>query len=153
MVHKDRKHFGNDGGAVASFGVTDLRFDGIPATADQLPRLRRALAAWVQLIGAHADQVNAVALATYEAMANVVIHAYPRHRGTFDMHAAYRPDQRYVNITVSDHGCWRPPPPSPPRRGLGLQLIRALAPDATIDPGAQGTTVHLAWPVPDDSSP
>lgn len=137
----------------ARVDVADLRYDDIPATADQLPRIRHALAAWAQQAGISADDVNAVALAAYEAMANVVTHAYPHHQGTFDLHAAYHRDQRYVHVTVSDRGRWRSPPavPAPPH-SMGLQLIQGLAADATVQPGAQGTTVCMGWPVPGHSS-
>lgn len=143
---------GNGKGDPVVGGVADLRYDDVPATAGQLPRIRHALTAWAQQVGVSADEVHAVALATYEAMANVVTHAYPHHQGTFDMHAVYHRDQRYVNITVSDRGRWRPPPPDQVRPyGMGLQLIRGLAVEAAVDPGAQGATVHMAWPIPGDS--
>jgi anti-sigma regulatory factor (Ser/Thr protein kinase) len=151
MLPEAGTRLGNAGGNSAPIGVADLCYDDIPATADQLPRIRHALTAWVQQIDVSADHVDAVVLATYEAMANVVTHAYPHHRGTFNIRAAYRPDQRYVDIVVSDHGRWQPPSPSSlPYRGRGLQLIRALAADATVDRSAQGTTVHMRWPLPGD---
>jgi anti-sigma regulatory factor (Ser/Thr protein kinase) len=138
----------NAEGDPASLGVADLRYDDIPATADQLPRIRHALIAWAQHAGVSAEHLDAVVLATYEAMANVVTHAYPHHRGTFDMHAACRPEARQVNVTVADRGCWRPPPARAiPHHGRGMQLIQALAADATVDPGARGTTVHMRWPL------
>ena len=145
MLPEAKMRHGNAGGDLVSIGVTDLCFDDVPATADQLPRIRHAVNSWVQRIGVRADDVNAVVLATYEAMANVVTHAYQHHRGTFDLHAVYRPDQRYVKITVSDRGRWRTN--RVPHHGMGLQLIQALAADALVDPGAQGTTVHLGWPL------
>ncbi len=130
-------------------GAADLRYDDLPATADQLPRIRHALTAWAQNIGMSTDHVTAVVLATYEAMANVVTHAYPHYRGTFSVRASYRSDQRYMTITVSDRGRWQPPPPTPaPHHGMGLQLIRALATQTTIDSGAQGTTVEMSWSLP-----
>jgi anti-sigma regulatory factor (Ser/Thr protein kinase) len=152
MLPNARTRLGNAKGDSPPIGVTDLRYAGIPATAAQLPRIRRALTAWAHQVGVSADDVDALVLATYEAMANVIIHAYPYHQGTFDVHAAYSPDQRSVNVTVSDRGRWRAPPsvPAPPH-GMGLQLIQGLATDVTVDPGAQGTTVRMRWLVPSDS--
>lgn len=151
MLPNAETWFGNGRAHAAPDGVADLRYDDVPATADQLPRIRHALTAWAQQVGVSADEVNAVVLATYEAMANVVAHAYPNHRGTFNMRAAYRGDQRYVRITVSDRGHWRPPPTDQvPPHGMGLQLIHGLTVKAAVDPGTQGTTVHMAWPIPAD---
>lgn len=148
MLPNAGTRLGNAEGAPVD--VADLRYDHIPARAAQLPRIRHALGAWAQQIGISADDVGAVVLATYEAMSNVVIHAYLNHQGTFDLHAAHRRDQHYVKITVSDRGRWRPPPTEPvPPRCMGLQLIQGLAVRATVDSSAQGTTVHMSWPTPD----
>jgi serine/threonine-protein kinase RsbW len=148
MLLKAGTRLGNAEGDLALIGMVDLYYDDIPATADQLPRIRRALSAWAHRIGFSTDEVNVLVLATYETMANVVTHAYPHRQGTFDMHAAYRPAQRYVKITVSDHGRWRLSPTNPVgHRGSGLRLIHALAADAAVDPGARGTTVHMGSPL------
>lgn len=152
MLPKAEPRLGSAHGDLAPSGVADLRYDDIPATADQLPRVRHALTAWARRIGISGNDVSAVVLATYEAMANVVTHAYPYHHGTFDMHAAYRRDQRYVNITVADRGRWRPSPTDPvPPHGMGMRLIHGLSADVTVDPGVQGTTVHMGWPIPSTS--
>ena len=146
-------YFGSAEGGALPIGVADLRYDDIPATADQLPRIRRALTAWVQHLGVSADDATGVVLATYEAMANVVTHAYPHQQGTFDVHAAYCHDQRYLTITVSDRGRWRLwSSNSATHQGMGLQLIQALAADATVERGARGTTVRLGWHIRGDSS-
>jgi serine/threonine-protein kinase RsbW len=142
----------NDKGDSVLSGEADLHYDDIPATADQLPWIRRALTSWAYQIGMSADDVIAVVLATYEAMANVVLHAYPHHQGTFDVHAIYCPDQRYMHVTVSDRGRWRLPSVSGSPHGMGLQLIQGLTADVTVDSGAQGTTVRMGWPVSSDSS-
>lgn len=72
--------------------VADLRYSAVPARADQLPAVRHSLAGWAQNLGMGTDQIERLVLATYEALANVVTHAYrnlaesvriePRTRGT-----------------------------------------------------------------------
>lgn len=149
MLPKAEPRLGNAGGVFAPVGVADLCYEDIPATADQLSRIRHALSAWAGQIGISEEGVSAVVLATYEAMANVVTHAYPYRQGTFDIRAAYRHNQRWVDVTVSDRGRWRSPPTDwTSLQGMGMQLIQALSADVTVDSRAQGTTVHMRWPTP-----
>lgn len=126
--------------------VAELRCENTPAKSDQLPPLRHALAGWAASTGMRADLVDAVTLATDEAMSNVVNHAYPGARGTFDLHAVHQPEHAGVRVTVRDHGRWRPVPADPgPLHGRGLPLIRALAHGVTIERGPEGTTVSMVW--------
>jgi serine/threonine-protein kinase RsbW len=151
MVLQVERHRDNAGGGLVHSGAPDLRCAGVPATADQLPRIRRSLASWAQRIGVSADHVHEVVLATYEAMDNVVTHAYPHGGGTFDVHAVYRPDQGYMSVTVSDRGHWRRWQVNPGRHGhggRGLRLIKALATHTAVDPRAEGTTVRMSWLLP-----
>jgi serine/threonine-protein kinase RsbW len=148
MVLQGERHRDNAKGGLVHSGVPDLRWAGVPATADQLPPIRRYLASWAQRIGVSADHVHEVILTTYEAMDNVVTHAYPHGNGTFDVHAVYRPDQGYISVTVSDRGHWRRWQVNPARHGgRGLRLIKALATHASVDPRAEGTTVRMSWPL------
>lgn len=127
-----------------------LEYTGVPAKADRLPSLRRALAGWARSIGLGTDQVEALTLAAYEALANTVTHAYPDRDGTLDLHAAYLAHPNTLEVTVSDHGRWRPPPADPGRLGgRGLPLIQQLAEDTRVEPTAQGTIVSMRW-VPGD---
>lgn len=128
--------------------VPDLRCDDIPATADRLLALRHELAGWAARTGMTPDQIDAMILATDEAMSNVVSHAYPHRTGTFDLHASYRPDA--VHVTIRDRGRWQPEAADPgPLHGRGLVLIRALAHDVKFEQTADGTTVHMTWLLPE----
>ncbi|MGX1810861.1 ATP-binding protein [Nocardia sp. NPDC055321] len=129
-------------------GATDpyLMVKSVPAVAEHLPPLRAMLERWAHDAGLSQEQVLDVTLAAYEAMANVVDHAYRgRARpGDFDLEA--RIDHDATTITVTDHGKWRPRAAhTDSRRGRGLILIRALAPDTRIS-YHRGTRVHLSWP-------
>jgi anti-sigma regulatory factor (Ser/Thr protein kinase) len=133
-------------GVTAAYPVADLRCEDVPATSEQLPPLRHALAEWATAIGLANEQVDAVTLAADEAMSNVVSHAYPEGPGTLDLSAVHQAARGGVHVTVRDHGRWRPVPEDPgPLHGRGLLLIRALAHDVTIERGADGTTVRMNW--------
>jgi serine/threonine-protein kinase RsbW len=126
--------------------VGHLDYVDVLARADQLPALRHALIDWAQRLGLPAEQVEAITLASYEALANSVEHAYPEDAGTLDLRARYLPHSRRVEISVTDHGHWQPPPANPgPLSGRGLPLMQQLADTARIEPDPQGTSVHLHW--------
>lgn len=83
-------------------------------------------------------------LASYEALANSIEHAY-RERGGVILLAAQRTDN-HVMITVTDHGQWRPPTAASDR-GHGIPLMHELADEVhiTIEENHPGTTVRLRW--------
>lgn len=126
--------------------VVDLYCSAVPAEPERLQGLRRALAEWAERIGMAAEQIEALTLAGYEALANAAAHAYPDSGGVLDMHATYRPDSAQVEVTVSDHGNWRfPTAEHEELGGRGLVLIRSLAEHAEVTAGALGTTVRMTW--------
>ncbi|HEX3789805.1 MAG TPA: ATP-binding protein [Pseudonocardiaceae bacterium] len=129
--------------------LSDLHYLAIPAQADRLPALRRALARWAASVGMVADRVQELTLASYEAMANVVAHAYRGlPRGVWELHATYRATDRQIVVTVTDHGRWQPVLVNLDRLragGRGLPLIRAFAEDSTINSDAGGTRVRMRW--------
>lgn len=118
-----------------------------PATATAATELRQLLHAWITALGVVEDTSWPAELACYEALANVVEHAYD-DTGDMHMHATFergenRPDE--LVITVTDHGRWQPPAAEPdPLRGRGIPLIHSLS-DATIAPGGSGTVVTMRW--------
>lgn len=92
-----------------------------------------------------------ILLATDEALANCVDHAY-RDRdtdanGLMTLRMAYDRVQQLVEISVTDQGCWVEPAARTQTsiRGRGLILMRALADECTIDGGVDGTTVLLRF--------
>ena len=110
-----------------------------PAVAALAP-LRHALRAWLESRDLSVRSRDALILAIHEAVANAI-----QHSGTVDrirVRADAEPD--CLTIEISDDGAWRIPddPPSQ-ERGRGLNLIRSLVSDATIDTDAGGTTVRL----------
>ncbi len=121
----------------------------VPAVAGRLTGLRHALAEWAERAGLTPDDREALTLASYEAMANSVEHAYAGPtQGVLDLRAERDTAGGRVVVTVTDYGRWKPPPSDPGTRGRGLPLIRGLTRTAAITPSTHGTTVCMSWPLP-----
>jgi serine/threonine-protein kinase RsbW len=125
----------------------DVHYRG-PALASSLPAVRQKLAAWARRAGLPAEEIGDLALACYEAMANVVNHAYGDEAGLLDVQAS-RPDDQLA-VTVTDHGSWQQPPGKSGQvgGGRGLPLIRLLSHTADVVATPQGTTVRMRWLLP-----
>jgi serine/threonine-protein kinase RsbW len=120
----------------------------VPAVAGRLTGLRHVLAGWAERAGLSPDDREALTLASYEAMANTVEHAYAGQlQGMLDLRAVRDPEERRVVVTVTDYGRWKPPQVDAGSRGRGLPLIRGLTPNAAITPSTRGTTVSMSWPL------
>ncbi|MBB4911086.1 ATP-binding protein [Actinophytocola algeriensis] len=121
----------------------------VPAVAARLAGLRHALAVWAGRVGLSDADTEALVLASYEAMANTVEHAYrDQTQGLLDLRGEVDTEQGRVVVTVTDYGKWRPPQPSGGLRGRGLPLIQGLTSTSTITPTTAGTTVTMFWPLP-----
>jgi serine/threonine-protein kinase RsbW len=126
----------------------DLHFR-VPAVPGRLAGLRHALAEWAAQAGLPEEDIEALVLASYEAMANTVEHAYrDQTQGLLDLRAQIDEEQSRIVVTVTDYGRWKPPQPSGGLRGRGLSLIQGLTRTATITPTTDGTTVTMFWPLP-----
>ena len=116
-----------------------------PTTASTL---RRRLRGWVLELGVNRALVDDIVLGVYEALANVVEHAYraSSEPGTMTITAAY--DHETLTVTVSDTGTWHPPTPTT-TRSHGLQLAAAVSDELSVDhrPGL-GTVVTAVWTKP-----
>ena len=116
-----------------------------PATRAAASTIRRRFHDWLTDL-ADPDAVDDLTLAVYEALANVVDHAYAASpaRGEMRLWAAVSPplaQGRDLVVTIADDGTWRRPQ-DPGWRGRGLGLMHTLA-DASVTSGAAGTTVAL----------
>jgi serine/threonine-protein kinase RsbW len=117
----------------------------IPAVAERLPALRHALRDWAVQLGLAPDDVEDLTLAGYEAMANVVAHAYGSEPGELELRADCDPENNFAVVTVIDQGRWQPPSATPgPLHGRGLPLMRQLG-QAEINADDGGTTVRMSW--------
>ncbi len=114
----------------------------MPAEAEEIRRARHAVGAWATEIGLPTATVGDVVLATHEALANAVDHAYPTGAGPVWMTAECINND--VLIVVRDQGCWRSPR-ALNGRGRGLFLIRHLADHVDLSHDDSGTTVRMTW--------
>ena len=113
----------------------------LTAEARNLVQVRGALRRWLRENGVSDTDVNEVLVATGEACANVVQHAYSDRvdAGRLDVEA--RLADGGLEVLVRDHGQWRPA--ADRGGGWGLQLMRALMDEVDVDHTSTGTDVHL----------
>ncbi len=124
----------------------ELVVSEVPAVASRITALRRALEAWLGATAFDARRTGDIVLAVYEAMANVVEHAYRQAAatGTITLRAAYSAADRVLQVAVIYHGQWSTTEPDPVR-GNGIPLMTALCTTSSIDHTATGTSVLLQW--------
>lgn len=115
----------------------------VSALRTQLRSVRSRLAEWAGRSGLADDEVDDVVLAAYEALVNVVDHAYAGRDGDVWLDAVR--NGQGLEVTVVDRGVWRPVPADPGLRGRGMRMIASLADRVTVDRGRGGTTVTMHW--------
>ena len=139
-------------GSVSSVPAgSGLHLHAVPAVAEQAGAARAAVLRWARAVCRTREVIDDIGLAVYEAIANVIDHAYPAAGAThsvFDLHAERDADT--VTVVVADHGRWRPRGPGSATswRGRGLLLIEKLAAEFELCPSASGTVVRMRWPCP-----
>jgi len=114
----------------------------IAATPENARRLRKRFQDWLRTMGAPLDLVEDLTLAVYEALANVVEHAYLPGDPHPVMRLQAQVSHDQILITISDQGCWRTPSPTT-FRGRGLTMMDRLANEVHLHPTPHGTTVRL----------
>jgi anti-sigma regulatory factor (Ser/Thr protein kinase) len=107
---------------------------------DALRSLRRVLGRWLTEAGAERDEVHDLVMAANEAWQNALEHGTGFARTTIDIELTV--DDGNVVITVRDAGR-RERSPSDPDRGRGIELMRALADEVTLELAPHGSTVRL----------
>ncbi|WP_185294127.1 SpoIIE family protein phosphatase [Mycolicibacterium litorale] len=114
-----------------------------PARNEYLASSRGALRRWLTQAGVGPDQAMNVLIAAGEAVANAIEHGHrDRPDGFVTLRATALVDRLYVSVL--DTGSWKPPRTKvDTRRGRGVALMEGLMDDVTIQPGDDGTTVHL----------
>ncbi|EME60911.1 ATP-binding protein [Amycolatopsis decaplanina] len=119
----------------------------VPALPGEVALLRRRLSGWLDELPIDTNSKYDITIATYEALANTAVHAYPGRRGWVRLHADWAGDA--ITVTVADTGDGIPAARSrvnkPASGGRGLRLIDELTDQMTIDTGAHGTRVSLVW--------
>ena len=113
------------------------------AVPSSVPELRRALQATIAGRGFDED---AVALATTEAVTNVVRHAYQTPGGSVTLTAAAFADELVVVVADEGVGMRGLTLPSDPKSlRMGLALIRELCAHVRIEATHAGTTLTMRF--------
>ncbi|MFE6612969.1 ATP-binding protein [Amycolatopsis sp. NPDC057786] len=118
----------------------------VAAVAAQAAALREVLVKWALERGLPRELAEDLKLTAYEAMTNVVKHAYPDGTDDNVMRVTAAHGGGHLTVVVADEGRWRDG--RRPDGGRGLPIIRAFAPEATVTSTPTGTIVRLAWPCP-----
>lgn len=116
----------------------------LPATADQVPVARRAVADFCERCGMSAPLIDDVKLVTTEACTNVVLHAYDGDSPSahmFDVRAHLEPG--VLLLSVSDQGRGIGAPSTNRGLGLGLRLALQLAGGVHTRDGSGGLGTRL----------
>jgi serine phosphatase RsbU (regulator of sigma subunit)/anti-sigma regulatory factor (Ser/Thr protein kinase) len=117
-------------------GPLDFELAAVPGA---LAEIRRRLHAWLAHSGAADDEAYDIVLATCEAAANAVEHAYGPADARFRVRA--RSEAEQVTVEVRDRGAWRDQ--RDPRRGRGIAVMRELMDDVSVNSDDEGTNVRL----------
>jgi anti-sigma regulatory factor (Ser/Thr protein kinase) len=120
--------------------------ESFPAVPESVPRARQAVVGLAAKAGATAEQVDAIRLATSEALTNAVIHAYNGMPGMVHVRAAL--NRGDLSVTVSDDGAGLHPRLDRRGMGLGLALIAEAAQELAIQKRpAGGTELRMRFAV------
>jgi anti-sigma regulatory factor (Ser/Thr protein kinase) len=123
---------------LTSLSAADMSLE-LPAEADQLTLVRRALRQWLAGRGASQDESYEILVATTEAAANAVEHAYGPLPARIHIEASSA--EGVVEVRVRDSGTWRPPRGA--NRGRGTLLMQELMDGFEVVTGDAGTEVRL----------
>ena len=118
-----------------------VRLDAVPVSVAQARRLTRE---WSEQSGATSTQLENIALAITEAVANVVRHAYPLSEpGLIHLDAHTEPGA--LVFSIRDDGIGANQPSENAGLGVGLPIIIEVADDAMIKPTSAGTQLTLRF--------
>ncbi len=111
----------------------------MPAEPPMLGSFRRALRRWLSECGASDEESREIVLASNEAFANAIEHAYGPADGSVEIDAQLSDHE--ITITVRDYGRWREPRGT--NRGRGLTLMEAVMDFVSVVKTQEGTEVRM----------
>jgi len=118
--------------------------ESYPAVPASLGRARRAVSALAVEAGATGAQIDAIRLATSEALTNAIVHAYDHSSGEIHVTAGVVGDELW--LLVADDGDGLRHGGGKSGLGLGLTLIAQACEDLTIvKRSAGGTEVRMRF--------
>lgn len=118
------------------------------ANAYHARQLRIALRQWLHTAGVAPPLAEDLTLAGYEALANVVEHAYAPDHPHPGMRLEAQLCLPLLRITITDHGRWRSPTQEAAYHGRGLAIVRAMTTRTHLIRSTDGTTVILFAALP-----
>jgi len=104
-----------------------------------LAPLRHTIRRWLRDLDATPQETYDILVASGEACANAIQHAYGAREGFVDVTLAAVDE--WAEVTVRDSGSWRPK--SPALGGRGLHLMQGLMDSVETRTGPDGTMVRL----------
>ncbi len=104
---------------------------------------RQALRRLYLAAGLNEDAIGLLQVAIGEAITNSIQHAYGVQGGAVRVKG--RVDAGKLVVDIADSGRWRDPHDD--GGGFGLQILKSIVSDVTIDTDEQGTTVHFVHPI------
>jgi serine phosphatase RsbU (regulator of sigma subunit)/anti-sigma regulatory factor (Ser/Thr protein kinase) len=119
-------------------GRLEVELSGDPL---ELAGLRRRLRTWLELRGLSEDEREDAVLSISEACNNAIEHGYGGQPGTIGLTIDHT--GAALQITVEDHGSWRPPVPHP-ERGLGIWIMQSVMQEASLEHQPGRTRVVLS---------
>ena len=111
----------------------------LPAEPGSLAIVRRALQNWLARSGVEEVAGYDVLVATGEACANAVEHAYGP--GGAEFHFAAELAEGVITVSIRDDGSWRPARGA--HRGRGISMMKQLMDDVQVQSDEGGTTVTM----------
>lgn len=125
-------------------GSTDRIDLRLPARAESIPRIRRAVVAFARRHG-YADP-DGIGLAVTEAATNAVLHAYMGAEAG-DVRAVACAEAERLVVVVRDWGSGMVPRLDTPGLGLGLPTIATLAGSFDVEAAdGAGTLLRMHFP-------
>jgi stage II sporulation protein AB (anti-sigma F factor) len=117
----------------------------LPAVAANIGEARHRLEAYVRPLGVGAERVEDAKVAVTEAVTNVVVHAYPKGGGEFELEVSVNGER--FQVAVRDEGCgYAAARLNTAGAGFGTPLMQALSESFNVadrEPG--GTQVLMTF--------
>jgi serine/threonine-protein kinase RsbW len=127
-------------------GRAELRVR-LPATPESVGRARAVTDEWCSRYAGLDGRRHDVLIAVTEAVANVVVHAYPDGTaGEFEL--VLLDDNGRLIVTVRDEGVGYYVPSATPGLGSGLLVIQRACDSSAIDAAEPGTIVTMRFRTP-----
>jgi serine/threonine-protein kinase RsbW len=129
-------------------GVRPTFSNSLPASADSVGRLRRAVAAFARRHGATDHSLESVSIAVSEAVTNAVLHAYRDAAEPGPVLVVATMEDQMLHVTVADEGCGMTPRYDSPGLGHGMAIMAMLTDTfevASLPAGRSGVVLRMRF--------